>query len=379
MELDVSSDQKSFLATARDFLAKEYPLERIRRTGEHDPGFDVEWWRRGAELGWASLLVPEELGGGSVSDAGVRDLALLAEELGAGVAPGPLLAVNVVLAGLVAARDSGPDHAAEIAALAGGASVATWAVYEPGEPWAPLAPRLAATPTATRTGAGYRLDGVKDRVEAAGQADLLLVTAALPDGVAQFLVPSGSPGLSVTPQWSLDLARAFGTVRFDGVEVPATSLVGSPGDARAVERQLQVAVVLQCAEVCGGLTRMFEATLRWAFDRYTFGRPIASYQALKHRFADLRTWLEACRATTSAAAAAVQNGSPDAARLVSVAKSFVGERSTAMLQDFVQLHGGIGTTWEHDLHLFLRRATVDRSLYGTPDDHSRRLADLAGL
>lgn len=376
MEFAISSDQKLFLATARDFLEKEYPLERIRHTGQEEPGFDPGWWRRAAELGWAALLVPEELGGGSVSDAGVRDLALLAEELGTGVAPGPLIPVNVVLAGLVAAQETGPDHAAQIRALAAGEAVGSWAADEPGEPWAPLAPRLTAIPGPD---GGFLLDGVKHRVEAAGQADLFLVTAATWDGPAQFLVSAGSPGVSVTPQWSLDLARSFGAVRFDDVEVDAAALVGTPGDGRPIELQTQVAVLLQCAEVCGGLTRMFEATLRWAFDRYTFGRPIASYQALKHRFADLRTWLEACHATTQAAATAVQAQAPEAARLVSVAKSFVGERSLVIFQDCVQIHGGIGVTWEHDLHLFLRRATVDQSLYGTPDDHRRRLADLAGL
>jgi alkylation response protein AidB-like acyl-CoA dehydrogenase len=120
-------------------------------------------------------------------------------------------------------------------------------------------------------------------------------------------------------------------------------------------------------------------TVQWGFDRYSFGRPLVSYQALKHRYADMRTWLEACHATTQAAAAAVQAGSPDAAQLVSVAKSFVAERAQWILQDCVQLHGGLGVTWEHDLHLYLRRATADRALYGTPEDHRRRLADLSSL
>ncbi|MVZ99828.1 acyl-CoA dehydrogenase [Actinomadura sp. LD22] len=376
MEFELSSDQKLFLATARDFLEKDYPLDRIRRTGEETTGFDRDWWARAAELGWTALLVPEELGGGSISGNGVRDLALLAEELGTGLAPGALLATNAVLAGLVAAHGTGPDHTAEIEALVAGESIASWAVYEPEGQWDPLAPALTASPL---DGGGFRLEGAKDRVEAAGQADLLLVTAATPDGTAQFLVPAGADGVTVEPQRSLDLARAFGAVRFDGVRVAESALVGRPGDDRAVERQLQVALVVQCAEVCGGLVRMFDATLRWAFDRYAFGRPIASYQALKHRFADKRTWIEACQATTSAAAAAVQEESADAARLVSVAKAFVGDRSLAVLQDCVQIHGGIGVTWEHDLHLFLRRATADHSLYGTPDEHRRRVAGLAGL
>ncbi|GAA5056843.1 alkylation response protein AidB-like acyl-CoA dehydrogenase [Thermocatellispora tengchongensis] len=374
MDPELSPDQKLFEAAAKDFLDKEYPLDRIRRM-DAGAGFDRDWWRRGAELGWTAMLVPEELGGGSVSGEGVRDLALLAEVLGAGVAPGPLLATNTVLAGLVAAHGTGPDHSAAIESLVSGEAVATWAVYEPGRQWAPLEPGLTARPAE----GGFRLDGVKDRVEAAGDADLFLVTAATPQGTAQFLVPAATPGVTVERQWSLDLARHHGAVRFDGVRVDEAAMVGRPGAGEVVERQTQVALVIQCAEVCGGLDRVFEMTTQWARDRYTFGRPIASYQALKHRFADMRTWLEACHATTAAAASAVQEGSAGAAEPVSTAKSYVGDRSLAILQDCVQIHGGIGLTWEHDLHLYLRRATSNRSLYGTPQDHRRRLADLASL
>jgi alkylation response protein AidB-like acyl-CoA dehydrogenase len=375
MELALSPDQKLFQTAARGLLRREHSLDRLRLLKDGEPRWSREWWREGAELGWAAALVPAELGGGSVSGEGVRDLSLLAEELGAEVAPGPLLPVNVVLAGLVETYGTGPDHTTEIEALVAGESVASWAVYEPGHEWSPLVPGLTATPTAD----GFVLDGVKDRVEDADQADLLLVTAMTPDGVAQFLVPVAAQGVSVSPQWSLDLSRSFGEVRFDGVEVDAAALVGVPGAARVLERQLQIAVVIQCAEVCAVLERVFTITAQWASDRYSFGRPIASYQALKHRFADMRTWLEACHATTQAAAGAVQAAAVNAAELISVAKSFVGERSLVILQDCVQLHGGIGVTWEHDLHLYLRRATVDQALYGTPRDHRLRIADLASL
>jgi alkylation response protein AidB-like acyl-CoA dehydrogenase len=327
-------------------------------------------------LGWAATLVPEELGGGSVSGDGMRDLALLAEELGAFVAPGPFLPTNVVLAGLVAARRTGPDHAKLIEALVAGESVATWAIYEPGQEWSPLVPQVTATPVPE----GWRLDGTKDRVEAGEQADLLVVVAMAPEGPTQFVVPTSVAGVSMHSQWSLDLSRSFAEVRLDGVSVGADSAAGAVGGAAAlIEQQLQVALVIQCAEVCGGLDRVFSATLQWAFDRYSFGRPLASYQALKHRFADMRTWLEACHATTQAAAAAVQAASPQAPQLVSVAKSFVAERALQILQDCVQLNGGMGVTWEHDLHLYLRRATSHRALYGTPEDHRRRLADFASL
>ncbi|GGV28813.1 acyl-CoA dehydrogenase [Actinomadura cremea] len=375
MELALSPDQKLFQESARGLLEQEHSLDRVRGMEGSAPRWSRDWWRKGAELGWAAAVVPEELGGGSVSGEGVRDLAVLAEELGAGVAPGPVLPVNVVLAGLVEAHGSGPDHSELIEALVAGESIATWAVYEPGREWTPSDPRLTAAPAA----GGYVLDGVKDRVEDARQADLLLVTAKTPDGVAQFLVPASATGVTISEQWTVDLSRSFGEVRFDGVRVDADALVGAPGADGILERQLQIALVVQCAEVCAVLDRAFAMTTRWAFDRYSFGRPLASYQALKHRFADMRTWLEACHATTQAAAGAVQDAAPDAAELVSVAKSFVGERSLLILQDCVQIHGGIGVTWEHDLHLFLRRAVLDQALYGTPEDHRLRLADLASL
>jgi alkylation response protein AidB-like acyl-CoA dehydrogenase len=134
--------------------------------------------------------------------------------------------------------------------------------------------------------------------------------------------------------------------------------------------------VLQCAEMVGAIDRVFQFTVQWAFDRYSFGRPLASYQALKHRFADMKMWLEAAQATANAAAKAVQARGGDAAELVSVAKAYIGQRATDIVQDCVQLHGGIGVTWEHDLHLYLRRVTVDRMTWGTPSEHRRRLADI---
>jgi alkylation response protein AidB-like acyl-CoA dehydrogenase len=376
MELELSADQKLFRATTKSFLEKEMPLTKVRELSEAATGFDRDWWARGAELGWAAMLVPEEQGGGTVSGEGLKDLAIVAEELGAGVAPGALLSTNIVLAGLVEASGDGPDHSEAIESLVSGESIATWAVYEPGEQWNPLEPRV----TAKLHDGVYVLDGAKDRVELADQADLILLTAATDQGLTQFLVPVDLPGLTIELTWSLDMVRRFALVNLESVEVPESAVVGRPGQAaRLIERQQQVALVLQCAEMCGGLDKVFEFTTQWAFDRYSFGRPLASYQALKHRFADMKTWLEACHATTAAAVAAVQDHGDDAAELVSVAKSYVANRAVEIMQDCVQIHGGIGVTWEHDLHLYLRRATVDRALYGTPEDHHRRIADIIAL
>jgi alkylation response protein AidB-like acyl-CoA dehydrogenase len=372
MDLDLTADQKLFRATSRKFLDNETPLTRVRELSEGTDGFDRAWWGRGAELGWAAMLVPEEQGGGSVSGQGLLDLTIVAEEMGRLVAPGPLLPTNVVIAGLVHAQD-GPDHTGAIERLASGEAVASWAVYEPGSGWQPSQPTVTARPK----GDHYVLDGTKDRVEAAGQADLFLVTAQTDNGPLQFLLDATTPGLTVTSSISLDLVRRFGEVRLDGVEVSKDAVVGTvEGTPLTIEHQSQIAHVLQCAETIGALDRVFEFTVQWAFDRYSFGRPLASYQALKHRFADMKVWLEACHATTGAAAHAVQENAPDADELVSVAASYVGARSVDIVQDCVQIHGGIGVTWEHDLHLYLRRVTVNQALYGTPEEHRRRIADL---
>ena len=359
-----------FASTTQSFLDKEASLSRLRELHEAGTSFEPDWWRRAAELGWTSLLVPENLGGGSVSGDGVRDLALVAELAGKTVAPGPLHPVSTVLAGLVEAPE---NHEETIEALVSGELVASWAVYEPGTSWSPLDATLTATPAA----AGFRLDGVKDRVEAGAESGILLVVAQCEGALRQFLVPTDAPGVRVEPQRSIDMVKSYARVHFDGVEVDASAAVGSAEQTPAlIARQSQIAQVLQCAEVVGILDTVLAFTIQWGLDRHSFGRPLASYQALKHKYADLKIWFEACRATTKAAVAEVAARSPGAEMAVSVAKSYVGEHAPGMLQDCVQLHGGIGVTWEHDLHLYLRRVTLYRSMYGTPEDHNLRVYEL---
>jgi alkylation response protein AidB-like acyl-CoA dehydrogenase len=361
-----SPESLLFASTAQSFLEKEASLSRVRELHDAGISFEPRWWRRAAELGWTSLLISEDLGGGSVSGNGVEDLAVIAELIGKTVAPGPLHPVSVVLAGLV---DAG-RHESTIEALVSGEAIASWAVYEPEKPWAPLTSTVTATPTAS----GFRIDGVKDRVEAGAESGFVLVVANADGAVRQFLVPTDAPGVRVEPQRSVDLVKRYARVQFDCVEIDASAAVGTVAQTPAlVERQSQIAIMLQCAEIVGILDTVLAFTIQWAFDRYSFGRPLASYQALKHRFADLKIWLEACRATTRVAVTEVAKRSPGADMAVSVAKSYVGERAPGMVQDCIQLHGGIGVTWEHDLHLFLRRVTLYRSMFGTPEDHNLRV------
>jgi alkylation response protein AidB-like acyl-CoA dehydrogenase len=367
-----SPEKILFASTTQAFLQKEAPLRRVRELHAAGESFDPAWWRRAAELGWTALLVPEELGGGSVSGSGVEDLAMVAEQLGKTVAPGPLYPVSVVLAALADCADP-QSHAATIESLVSGETVASWAVSEPGRGWAPLDPSL----TATQTDAGFRLDGTKDRVEAGAQSAVLLVVARCgPNAseIRQFLVPTDTPGVRIEPQQSVDLVKQYARVHFDGVVVERSAVVGTAAETAAlIDRQSQLAQVLQCAEVVGIVQTVFDFTVQWALDRHTFGRPLASYQALKHGFADMKLWLEACRATTAAAVADVAARSPGAGLSASIAKSYVGEMAGRIVQACVQMHGGIGVTWEHDLHLYLRRVTLYRSMFGTPEEHNLRV------
>lgn len=354
---------KLFLDTARQLLTESGP----RTLHSSDLPFDRAWWTRAADLGATALLAQEEYGGGSITGNGVADLVVLAQEFGRHAAPGPLLPVSTVLAGLTSSAD--PDtHRDTIENLVAGKQIATWAYSGDGGPGA-LAPSFVAT----RTDDGYSVSGVAERVEAAAQCDLLLVPATTATGAVQLLVSPDAAGVSLTRVRCIDLVRQYATVRLDKVQVLAAAEVGSAAEATA--RQWQIAVLLRCAETVGVLSRAFELTKAWAFERYSFGRPLASYQALKHRYATMLMWLQACQATTDAAAVAVANHDRNATVLLSVAKAYVGEHSVAMLQDCIQLHGGIGVTWEHDLHLYLRRAALNANTFGTPDDHYLWLAD----
>lgn len=367
-----SPEKALFTSTTQAFLDKEAPLRRVRELHAEGASFDPAWWRRAAELGWTGLLVSEELGGGSVSESGFADLAMVAEQLGRTVAPGPLYPVSTVLAALAECTNC-DAHTDVIEALIAGESVASWAVCEPGRGWVPLDPSV----TATETDSGYRIDGVKDRVEAGAQSAALLVVARRGPNdaeIRQFLVPTDAPGVSIEPQQSVDLVKQYARVRFDGVVVPRSAAVGTADETAAlIERQSQIAQVLQCAEVVGVLQTVFDFTAQWALDRHTFGRPLASYQALKHKFADMKLWLEACRATTWAAVDDVAARVPQAGLSASIASSYVGEMAGQIVQACVQMHGGIGVTWEHDLHLYLRRVALYRSMFGTPEEHNLRV------
>jgi alkylation response protein AidB-like acyl-CoA dehydrogenase len=367
-----TEEQEFFRATTERFLVEHASPDTLRSLRDDDAGFDRDYWRRGAELGWTSLLVDEAHGGGSISGAGLVDLSLVAYEFGHHAAPGPLAATNVAASAL---SDHGaPDAQGEVlSGLLAGDVIATW-----------CAPELGARPDTWRTGVEAEragdalvLRGAVRPVEHAGQADHFLVTARDGAGLTQVLVPADAEGVTVEALETVDLTRRFGAVAFDGVRVGAETVVGVPGAASTdVARQLRrVATMLNC-EAVGAMQGAFDMTVEWSFDRYSFGRPLASYQALKHRFADMMSWLQAAHAISDAACAAAQGDEPNADELASAAKAFIGRHGGELIQDCVQLHGGIGVTFDHDLHLYLRRLTVNRSVAGTPREHLRRIAGI---
>jgi alkylation response protein AidB-like acyl-CoA dehydrogenase len=366
MLLHLTEDQEFFRETTDRFLSELVPPDAVRALRHDETGFDRTYWRRGAELGWTSLLVSEDNGGGTISGAGLVDLSLVAYAFGRHAAPGPLAGTNIVASAL-SAHDAAPEV---LASLLSGEGTASWCSPVSGpDGW-------QATVQATTEGADVVLRGAARPVEAAAVADHLLVTCDAGGGsTTQVLVPATASGLSVAPLQTIDLTRRFSTVAFDGVRVPLDAVVGTAGEAAAdVDRQFLVFLAVLNAESVGAMQTGFDMTVEWAFDRYSFGRPLASYQALKHRFADMMSWLEASHAISAAATAAAQKGTDEAPEMASVAKAYIGQYGAELLHDCVQMHGGIGVTFEHDLHLYLRRLIVDSALAGTPADHRQRIA-----
>jgi alkylation response protein AidB-like acyl-CoA dehydrogenase len=302
----------------------------------------------------------------------VADLGWGAHEFGRHAAPGPLIATNVVAAAL-SRSGSAEQKAQALPGLLSGEVVASWCWAEP-----PPADRLGQlTLTAVDTGDGYVLNGHKMPVEAGASADYFLVTALNGDGPIQLLVSRDTPGLTIDPAHGLDLTRRYAELLFADAAVPHSALVGDSSTAAAdVERQLQLAIVMQLNEMVGAMSKAFDITVEWAFDRYSFGRPLASYQELKHRFADMKAWLEAGHAIADTASRQVQDETERAAEFASAGKSYMGVYGVELVQDCVQMHGGIGVTFDHDMHLYLRRVVTDSLLYGTVSDHRQRLTSI---
>ncbi len=374
MDDAITDDQRILVDASARLMADTYPLERVRENAYDDAAFAAGYRRQAAELGWYSLLVPEDLGGGNVSGNGVLDAAQVAYQRGRLLQPGPFTGTNVVAYALaVAGTDQ--QRGAVLPSLMSGEVSASWVVTD-----SPGAPVVDGVMTVTSTGAGYRLSGDATFVEDPGPGGWLLLAAAGEDGPAQFLVRADTPGLRVDRLGSLDLTRRFVALHLDALDVPASALVGNAGSAAdLIDAQLALACVLTTAESVGAMDYELAITVQYAKDRIAFGRPIGSFQAVKHSLADTSLLLEMSKAIARAAAQHVGEQDGYGLQAASMAKAFVGDCGIDLAQSCFQTFGGIGFTWEHDQHLYLRRLTSDAAFFGDPAWHRERLCQLSGI
>ncbi len=374
MDTELTEDQELLRETSARLIEDRCPIASVRDFAQDERGVSTDYLKQTAELGWYALLVDEAHGGAQVSASGVADAAVIAEERGRRVQPGPFVPTNLVA---LALSEFGSDEqrARVLPGLLAGEGVATWAAADADGSW-----EAGAGVRASPRGQSMVLDGAKGLVQDAHIASALLVTAAGDAGPIHVLVPSDTAGVEVEPLSSLDITRRFCRVRFENAEVPASAVVGASADAaRLHDRLLEVAAVLTVAESVGGIGELFELTVDYAKERYAFGRPIGSFQAIKHTLADAAVLLEMCRGISVAATRAVAAGGADAGEVASMAKAFVGKHAVGISHDCFQVIGGIAYTWEHDLHLYFRRLATDALLYGEPAWHRERICALHGL
>jgi len=379
MNFGFNEEQELLRSTARKFFDNECASDTVRKLMDGPEGMTPDLWKKIAEQGWTGLIFPDEHGGMGL---GFVDLVVLMEEMGRAVVPGPFF--STVLLGGLAIREAGTDAQKKVwlPKISSGEARATLAWMEPS---AELGAR-GITLTATAKGAGFTLDGTKLFVHDANTADVIVVAARTAsgkspeEGVSLFLVPKGTPGLSVTLLPTMDQTRKLCEVAFKNVEVGADALMGQAGSGWApLARVIDRATVALCAEMCGGAQKVLEMTVEYAKIRQAFGRPIGSYQGVKHKAADMLVDVENSKSITYYAAWAMDEDVPEGPLAVSMAKAYVSDAYRRVAGAGIQLHGGIGFTWEHDLHLYFKRAKGSEFTFGDATWHRERVAQLVNL
>src|SRR3954470_3636504 len=350
-------------AVVRDLLAKRSPESEVRRLMESDDGFDPAVWAQLADLGLTGLVVPEELGGGG---AGPGELGAVFEELGAALFCGPFLSTVGLAATALLEAGSEEVRAEHLPAIAAGTRTAQLA-------WAGAGP-AESTLVATARDGGWRLSGTAPVVVDGASAELVLVAARTPDGPGLFLLPDAAPGVARHRLSALDLTRKLARLTFDDAAVEPAGEPG--GDGPALARVGHLAALYLAAEQLGGAARVLATAVAYAGTRVQFGRVIGSFQSIKHRCADLLVDVESARSVVHAGLAADPAELPLAA---SLARSVASDVYTRVASQNVQIHGGIGFTWEHSAHLYLKRAKSSQLLFGPPQAARARLARVLGV
>jgi alkylation response protein AidB-like acyl-CoA dehydrogenase len=376
VELELTDEQEELRDGVRAVLARECPMSLVRAVVEGGAPADG-LWKQMIDLGWPALTVPEADGGLGL---GAIELGVVVEELGRVLAPGPFVPTTSHFAPVVAEVGTPEQQARFLGAIAEGGLRGALALTEVG---GSVDPAAVAT-TAARDGDRWRLTGTKHSVLGAADADELAVVARLDgtsgdEGVAAFVVPRVD--VMVTPLAALDRTRSLATVELDGTAVDADRLLGDPGPTTAdgLRRAIEVAVVALALETVGTCQAIFDITLEYAKQREQFGVPIGSFQAIKHKFADMLILLERARATGYFAALTIAEDDNRRAIAASTAKAAADDCQRRLAKEGIQIHGGIGYTWEHDMHRYVRRAKTGGQLLGTAVDHRARIAELLGL
>jgi alkylation response protein AidB-like acyl-CoA dehydrogenase len=365
VDLDLRPDQQALAMASERLIEDLCPLPRVRQLAESGGALDPAYTSRAGALGWFGLLE---------SGRGVLDAAAVAEQRGRFLQPGPFVPTSTVVFAL-AEGGTEAQRATVLPSLARGDELASWAVCDAVGTVAPMAD-LDARSTAT----GFTLTGTRGIVPDAHQVEWLLVAAGHDGRVVHLLVPTSAPGVQITLLDGLDLTRPLCEVVFDDVAVSADAVVGAGGDGwDQHRRQLHVAIALALAETVGAMDRLFEWTVGYAKDRTAFGRPIGSFQAMKHLLADNSRLLETSKAVAVAAARAVDDDPSAAAEVVSMAKAFVAEASVELAHACWQTFGGVAYTWDHDFHLYLRRLTADAAQHGDAVWHHERICAIHEL
>jgi alkylation response protein AidB-like acyl-CoA dehydrogenase len=364
MDFDLSKPQKMLQESVREYLSRHCSIKRVRDLTDTPTAVDDELWAGLTDQGWTALTIPEEFDGLGL---GAVDLVAVTEAMGRSCVPGPFLS-NLWGSMLLAKGDS--ELAGEVLpGVAGGEARVTVAMLEESADWDPAS---SAVPIEEGDGS-FRITGGKLFVPDADGADVILVVGRLGGGLAVVAVDRRSDGVTVARMPAVDDGRPL--YRVDFTDVTGGRLVARGEQAeRAIHDSIRLATVAVCGELVGGMEWVLETAVEYARSREQFGRPIGAFQAVQHKCADILYFLESARSAAHAAAWAVSVEDADADAAVSVAKAFCSDAAREAGNLGIQVHGGIGFTWEHDLHLYYRRAKSDEILFGDAAFHRSRIA-----
>ena len=374
-----SEEQEELRNQARRFLEDKAPSEVVRKLMETEDGYDASLWKQIADLGWQAMHIPEEYGGAGFS---YIELIVLLEEMGRALFPAPYFSSVCLAANALLVAGSEDQKKAHLPGIASGETIATLAFTEASGRWDAAGIQMAAS----KDGDGYTLSGTKLFVLDGATANLLIVAARTADGgspedgVTLFVVPADAAGISRKVLNTMDQTRKQAEVTFDGVKVGSDAVLGNEGAGwNSLERVLDLAAVALAAEQVGGAQKVLEMAVEYAKVRVQFGRPIGSFQAIKHKCADMLLEVESAKSAAYYAAWAAREQNEELPVVASLAKSYCSEAYFHAAAENIQIHGGIGFTWEHDAHLYFKRAKSSEIILGDPTYHRELLAQRIGL